>query len=406
MIFVKLAWQNMMKHRRRTALIIFAVGLSVAVILFVAGMVEGLKVNFFKNMLQQSGHLQVLPEGQEEALNPYDLDLLLTDPGAMLAVLRERPEVETAETVLTFGAMLLAEEKNLTIAGCGTHPDTRFFAKAREGIYQGEFLTADSEPGISLSRRIAHLLGVKLGDPVVVLVEDSSGAPWYVEYPLSGLFETDSRDFDEGFFFIEHAQAEELLYLSGVTRQIRIYLKDRSRAASLARELQGTPPFTGKSELKDWQEIHGSYIVLIELFDFFIVFINIFTVIVAATVITNSILMNIFERAREHGTLRAIGMKRRQLFGLIMTEGLLQGIAGSLLGLAIGIPLVLYFQAYGMDWGEITESFGLGQTYYFAFEPRYAASSTAAGILIACAGSLYAGLVSIRSSIMESLRGA
>jgi putative ABC transport system permease protein len=352
MIFMKVAWQNMMKHRRRTALIIFSVGLSVAVILFVAGMVEGFKVNFFRNMLQQSGHLQLLPEGQEEALNPYDLELLLDNPGELIGAVQQSEGVRTAEKILTFGAMLLADEKNLTITGVGTQADSLCFEKARNGIYAGDFLI--QENGIAISRNIAGLLQVGLGDPVVVLVEDSSGSPWYVEYPVSGLFETDSRDFDEMYFFIRHSQAEELLYVPGKTREIRVLLDDKEKAPSLAEDLAGRPPFRDACEVREWHEIHGSYLVLLRMFDLFIVFINIFTIIVAATVITNSILMNIFERARENGTLRAIGMKRSQVFGLIMTEGLLQGVVGSLLGLLIGIPLVLYFEAFGMNWGAIT----------------------------------------------------
>ena len=402
MIFAKVAWQNMLKHRRRTALIIFSISLSVAVILFVAGMVEGFKTNFFKNMLQQSGHLQILPQGQKDALDPFDLKLLLDKPEELLYATQDRNEVKTAEKILTFGAMLLADEKNLTIAGCGTQADSLFFGKAREGIYAGNFLP--SNPGIAISRNIAELLKVELADPVVVLVEDSSGSPWYVQYPVTGLFETDSRDFDEGYFFIEHSLAEDLLYVPGKTREIRVLLNDRETAASLAEKLTTEPPFRGNCEIKDWREIHGSYLVLLTMFDVFIIFINIFTIVVAATVITNSILMNIFERARETGTLRAIGMRRGQVFGLIMTEGFLQGLIGSLLGLAAGIPLVLYFQAYGMNWGAITESFGFGKTFNFAFSIRYVFSSLAAGVLIACGGSLYAGLISIRMSIMDSLR--
>ena len=403
MIFLKVAWQNMRKHRRRTLVILFSVTLSVAVILLVSGMIEGLKVNFFRNMLQESGHLQILPRGREEALNPLDLKLMLNDPDTMLTDLKARPGVADAEKILTFGSLLLAGEKNLEIMGTGTRPDTRFFSKAAEGIYQGSFLGDDTEPGIVLSEKIAGLLGVGLNDPVVVLVEDSTGSPWYVEYPVTGLFRTDSRDFDEGNFFLMHEAAEELLYVPGQTREIRVLLKDQDTASRTAAVLRESPVYSGVSEVKDWEQIHGSYLVLLKLFDVFMIFINFFTVIVVATVITNSILMNVFEHTREYGTLRAIGMKRRQLFGMILTEGFAQGLVGSLLGLAVGVPLVLYFQKHGMDWGEITESFGMGSSFAFSFSPAYALSSLITGIAIACGGSLYAGLVSVKLSIIDSL---
>ncbi len=405
MIFIRVAWQNMLVHLRRTMLILFSIGLSVAVILFVSGMAEGLKKNFFRGMLEESGHLQVRPRGTEDALDPYNLDLLIQKPAEIVSDLSVRPWVQGAEKVLNFGCMLLAEDRNLTIEGRGTNKETRVFSKAREGIYAGDFLEEDKEgnPGISISRSIAELLRVDLGDPLVVLAEDSTGSPWYIEYSVTGLYETESREFDEGSFYLRHEDAEELLYVPGTTREIRVLLEDPAIADPLAEELDtNTMPYRG-TEIKTWREIHGSYLVLLDFFDIFMVFINIFTILVAATVITNSILMNVFERSREYGTLRAIGMKRRQLFGFIITEGFVQGVAGSILGLTLGIPPVLYFQSRGMDWGEITESFGLGETFYFAFTPEHALVGFISGISIACIGSLYAGWVSSRMSIMDSL---
>ncbi len=407
MIFLKVAFKNLLIRKKRTLVILAAIAVSVAVILFVQGMVEGVKQNFFTNMLEESGHIQILPQGTEDALNPYDLKLLIDKPDDLMQIVRNNPEIIRVEKVLTFGAMLIADDKNLTISGTGTSADTQFFAKAREHTLQGQFLANNKEgqPGISISQRIADLLEVKLGDPVVVLTEDSTGSPWYVEYTVTSLFETKSREFDEGTFFIPHQEAENLLYVPGATRQIRLLLSDYTLAEQVGNNLKkaaGIHP-SGTTELKTWEQIHGSYLILIDLFDIFIVFMDIFTVIVAATVITNSILMNVFEHTREYGTLRAIGMKGHQLFGLILTEGFVQGSLGSIAGMMIGIPLVLYFQVNGLDWGEITESFGMGDALYFHLAPAHAAAGALAGVIIACAGSLYAAWVSTRQTIMQSL---
>jgi len=403
MIFFKLAIQNMRKHFKRTLVILLAVTVSVTVLLVVSGMMEGMKKSFYRNMLQEDGHVQIQNAKQREALNPYDLKLLLPDGDRMLADLKKMDDVAAAEKILTFGGILLANDKNLTITGCGVSADTVFFAKARKGLVSGQFLDAGGKPGIAISTQIARLLGVSSGDPVVVLVEDSSGSPWYVEYPVSSIFETDSRDFDGAYFFIDHSEAETLLYVPGQTREIRVLLKDMNKADALVAELRNDPFFGKDTEIRGWREIQGSYLVLLSLFDFSIVIINIFTVVVVATVITNSILMNVFEHTREYGTLRAIGMKKKQLFMLIMTEGFVQGLTGSVLGLAVGIPIVLYYQAYGLNWGAISESLGLGKAFFFAFNPVYAFSSLVTGILIACAGSLYAGVVSVRTSIIDCL---
>ena len=144
---------------------------------------------------------------------------------------------------------------------------------------------------------------------------------------------------------------------------------------------------------------------MIETMDFFIVFMNLFVVIVAASVITNAILMNVFERIREFGTMRAIGLKKRGVARIILTEGVVQGIAGSLLGLLAGIPIVLYFSSNGIDMGGIAEAFGMGTSeFYFGYTPRNSALNAAGGVLIALGGSLYAAVTGVRLTIMEALR--
>jgi putative ABC transport system permease protein len=145
--------------------------------------------------------------------------------------------------------------------------------------------------------------------------------------------------------------------------------------------------------------------MLLEMFDVFMYAINLLIVIVAATVITNAILMNVFEKMQEYGTMRAVGLTSRGVVGLVIAEGAVYGIAGSVVGLAIGVPLVLYFETNGIDFGEAMESFGLGREIYTAFRPGASIVNAAFGALTAIAGSIYAALVSRRRTIIESIRG-
>ncbi len=144
-------------------------------------------------------------------------------------------------------------------------------------------------------------------------------------------------------------------------------------------------------------------IIMIEFMDIFMIIMDLMVIIVAATVITNSILMNVFERTKEFGTLRAIGLKKWQLFWMLMTEGASNGVIGSILGLAIGIPLVLYFQSNGLDFGAVSETFGQGKVFNFSHNPANSFISFFSGILIALTGSLYAALASIKMRLIETL---
>lgn len=402
MIFLKVAYLNILKHPKRTLIILAAVALSVIVLVFMAGLFEGLRRSFFEQMLSSSGHLQVEAQGRAEALDPYSLDYIIQEPAPILRALREDPRVETADSLIAFGGLLIRERENAAMQGWGIAPQTPYFSSVREGVVEGSFLSDDRE--ILVSRSTAALLGLELRGPAVVLTEDATGSPFYVEYTVAGLFDTDSQELDETSFFITRSAAQELLYVGDGVTQIRVNLTDRALAEAVASDHAGVAAEQG-AELRTWREIHGSFTVLLEFFDVFMIFMNLLVAIVAATVITNAILMNVFEKAREYGTMRAIGMKRKQHFLLVLAEGSVQGALGSLIGLLLGSALVFYFQVNGITVGAATDAFGLGRTIYTQLRLQDAATSLVAGVLVAVVGSLYAAVVNVRSSVVELVRG-
>ncbi|MFW6363837.1 MAG: ABC transporter permease, partial [Spirochaeta sp.] len=280
--------------------------------------------------------------------------------------------------------------------------DTSFYSHVKEGLQKGRFPPRRGE--IVVSRRNAELLEVTLQDEMLLVVEDSSGSPFYLPYQVGGIFETTAREFDENTIFIQHADAQELVYLQDETTEIRIRLESPQQAESIAAAIANRLD-NNELNIRTFRDIHSGVMSMIDMLDFFIIFMNLFVVIVAASVITNAILMNVFERIREFGTMRAIGMKKRGVFRIILIEGGAQGLLGSVLGLLVGIPVVLYFSRQGFEMGEAAEAFGMGMSEFrFAFSIRNSMLNAVGGVLIAMGGSLYAAFVGTRLSIMEALR--
>lgn len=401
-MFVKLAVLNLLKHRKRTLLLLFAIFTSVLVMEVVAGMFHGIEVNFFRNLTQEGGHVQLHAAGWEDRLNPYSLDYMISDYSPLIQQLKNLPDAEAVEPVLHFGAMLQHNERSVNISGTGVRADTAFYRNVREGITAGTFL--QNQPGILISTEIASLLQAETGDNLIVVVQDSTGSPFYAAYPVLGLFTTPSPEFDESTFFLHHSETMDLLYLPDQTSEVRVRLSHPERADAFqtaAAKLTDSEQY----EIHTWRNLHQGMTSMIELMDFFILVMNIMVITVAASVITNAILMNVFERTAEFGTMRAIGVKRRTIARIILTEGAITGIIGSLLGLTGGIPIVLYFTSNGIDMGGMAEAFGMGTShFYFGYSPISSLMSLLGGVLIAAGGSLYAAQAGSRLSIMEALR--
>ncbi|MBS1153940.1 MAG: Cell division protein FtsX, partial [Myxococcaceae bacterium] len=64
--------------------------------------------------------------------------------------------------------------------------------------------------------------------------------------------------------------------------------------------------------------------------------------------IVNAMLMSVLERTREIGTMLAVGMRRRKIVGLFLAEGLVIGLIGGLLGVAIGLLVVTWLHHVGL----------------------------------------------------------
>lgn len=400
----KIAAGSVRRHGKRSALIAMAVAVSVATMVFMSGMLEGMREEFFFTMVSSSGHLTLDAAASADALDPLSLELLLSDWDGYAAWLGEQPEALRVEPVFSFGALVVNERKNIGLVGYGVPTDTAFFRDVRSGVRSGRFLAQSGE--VMMSEDTLELLDLAPTDPVLVLTEDATGAPYYLEYAIAGVYRSDSAEFDEGAFLIGLQDAQELVYVDRDIREIRVILQDPAQAEAVAARFRSTYADNDEIRIQTWRERNRGLVVLIELMDVFMYAINVLIVIVAATVITNAILMNTFEKAREQGMMRAIGLTRRGQFKLIMAEGLVYGVLGSLAGLAIGIPLVLYFQTHGIDFGEVSESFGLGRELTFRFVPITAVINAVFGTSVALAGSLYAAIVATRSTILASLRGS
>jgi putative ABC transport system permease protein len=402
-MFLRIALLYMGKHLRRTLVIVIAVAVSVAVIVFIEALLAGLTDSFFQNLFQDSGHLQIHEEGYADRLDPYTIDYLVTEPDTVAERLLDDPRVETAEPLVPFGGLLVREGKNLPTGAVGLLADSVFYGKVRRGMVEGGMPQTSDE--IAVSRETAELLDIEMGGDAVLLVEDTTGSPYYAQLEVTGLFATDSSEFDTSHVFVTVDAATELLYLQSAAIEVRALLSNPEDAPALKDTLSGFLEQRGL-EASTWQEIHGSFVVAFELFDVFMVFIDVVLAIVAATVIANAILMNVFERGPEFGTLRAIGMKRRQQAWMILTEGGLEGVAGSILGLLLGIAVVAYLGANGLRIGEFSESFGLGRVLYPSLSTVLVIRSFVAGVFIALASSGYVTLVSARRPIMSLLSQA
>jgi ABC-type antimicrobial peptide transport system permease subunit len=108
-------------------------------------------------------------------------------------------------------------------------------------------------------------------------------------------------------------------------------------------------------DVRSWQILNPALANIINIFQVVMVFLIIITVIAISIVILNAMLMAVFERIREYGMMKALGVTPFDIFSMVITEILVQTTAASIIGMAFGIPLAISLQTYGIDLSVLVE---------------------------------------------------
>ncbi len=407
-LFVKIAFLNIFKHAKRSVVVFLAVMIAVGIMVGVNAAMSSISGTLVTNILPSSGHIRINNADAKKAVNPFDARYLVPDADRLLSELTD-PRIVRKEKILPFGALVMEnqdlfdtsrEVRNIGMQGIGIETDSLYYDNIRKGIVSGRFLENDGEMLVSTS--IAKLLGFGHRDRVTVLVTDADGNPWYQEFALAGLFDTNIDQVDENIFIVTHKAAETMLNVPGKTREIRLSVADYEKAGETLAAVSGILGRYGAAG-ETWQETYGSLMVILRLFNVINVIVDTLFIIVATSVIINSIIMSVFERIREYGTLRAIGLKRKELFAMILTEGGLLGFFGAAAGTVAGMGEVLLFGKIGIEIGSVTESIGVASRFYPIINPPGIAFAFACGIVISLLASLYAARVCSRITVTESL---
>lgn len=349
---MKLAGRNLARYWRRTlltaALIILGV---VAVLLFVSisGSFKALIVGQITDSML--GHLQIHRRGYVASIDNLPLNLNMPPAAAARVeqVLSRMDQVVATSPRIKFGAMFSNFTETTSIRLNGVVPEREIEAmpmmasRLVQGSAAAEGLVERGQ--VLIPEILAKGMKIAVGDTAVLVTTNLDGSvngkTFVVQGVLGDVTGPGGRD---GYLHIDDAR--ELLRMSAPEiSEIAVRLKslgglDQARAQleqQLAdlRDPQGQPAL----EVHTWEGLSpfANIARMIDLLDLFIRFMLIGIVLIS---IMNVMIMAVYERMREIGTLAAIGTPPRSILALFMSEGLLLGLIGTVIGTAISAALV------------------------------------------------------------------
>jgi putative ABC transport system permease protein len=348
---LKIAMRNLFRYKRRTLLTMaLIVSGMVFVLVFVA--VTGSFKNMMVGQITDSfvGHAQIHKRGYLASIDnlPLQLNLQPQQVERVEEVLSQGDEIEAYSVRIKFGAAFSNYQQTTNIRINGVDPAKEFDTCP---LLLSRVIEGKREPG-SLDRGkllipvlLARGMGVKVGDTAVVIATNRDGSVNGGTFIVGGILESATgpggRD---GYMHIEDAR--ELLRITDEeASEFAIRVKDFDRLNKVQAELQsalagevdkqGRPIF----EVHTWERL-SPFSNIADMIDVMTFFVKLMLVSVVLISIMNVMIMAIYERIREIGTIAAIGTVPSKILSLYVTEGLLLGVMGAASGTALGAVIV------------------------------------------------------------------
>jgi ABC-type lipoprotein release transport system permease subunit len=344
---LRMAWRNLWRNRRRTALAVSAIGLSVALVLIYDG-VLGAYGDWMMETITgpMLGHVQVHAPGWRQ---DRSMDRTLRDVSSLVAAVRREPGVAGASARVYAPALAARGEDGFTVVVLGI--DTA----AESGPMRLLAATSVSLGAhrVLIGRPLADLMGARPGEAVAVVGAGADGSIANDLFTVAGYIESPVDFVNRQAIVMDIAEAQELFAMPDEAHEIVVHARDPAGVTALAGRLAELPELRG-AEVLDWRSLAPEMVNLVELVRIAWVFVLLLVLVAAAAGVANTMLMATFERTHELGMLLALGTSPGRIVRLILTESVVLGAVGTALGCAVGVGLVAVTHQTGIDYAALT----------------------------------------------------
>ena len=349
--FLLLAFRNVFRNRRRTIMTLLMVGGGVTGLLlsggFFAFMVDGLREHTIKEGL---GHLQIFTAEHFRRDEVRVLDTGIENWQQVAATIQAGPHIRGVAPRIEFYGMVSNGSKSSVFVGSAVDPAAESSLGFTPRLSSGTDLSPkpSGEVEAIIGSGLAKSMNVKVGDGLTILAVTSDGALNGVDVQIAGIVKTGYDEMDARYLRVTLASAQRLLQSDRVTNLV-VGLDSTANtdaaAAALAPRLQGLPQ---QMVLKKWIDLATYYLQVRNMFFGIFLFLGVIVFFMVLMASVNTLLMAMFERTREIGTMLAMGTPRLWIVALFMLEATLTGCLGAIAGVLSGNLLGSIINASGL----------------------------------------------------------
>lgn len=399
-LLVQLSWRNLWRHRRRNGMLLLAIVVAVATVIFANAAIRGYQGDMVEDAVGNlTGHLKVLAPGYRsdpsiEKSFPVRADWRPDIDRDLLAGWTARIRVP---------AVIMSERETRGVQLVGIDPAEETAISFLGGVaIAGEFLEGPDDRRVLIGRALAEQIDTDVGRRIVIMTQGADGANREAGYRVAGVYDGEGTGLEKVFVFTGLKPLQALLDTGAVT-EISVRLNDDDQEAAASQTL--ADDFAGL-EVVGWRELQPQVAAIFEFADVAIFIWFAIMMIALAFGLINSLVTAVMERVRELGMLRAVGMRPGAVVAQVVIESVLIVSVGLVIGVLTGAWLVALLDD-GIDlgrWARGAEMFGMRTVLVPKLLPSDVVLVSVMTLVFGIFASLYPALRAVKVKPLEAMR--
>ena len=405
MLYLKLAWRNIWRNKRRTFITMVSIVMAVVLASVMAALQQGQYNQMIDNTVGSfSGHIQVQALGylDEPTLeNSLEIDTSLfhriSENQDILAIV---PRIESF--ALAAG---LQKTKAGMVIGIDVTAEQNL-SKPNEKIIEGSYFTSNTDPGALVAAGLADYLKLSVGDTLVLLSQGYQGLSAAGLFPVTGILKFGIPQMNNSILYLPLETAQQFYGISGRLTSIALLTENPKKTDQIVSKIEKN--LDPNLAVLGWQTLMPELVQAIQADWGSGLIVLMVLYMVVGFGILGTVLMMTAERRFEFGVMMAVGTSRARMAVMIILEMLFIISLGTLLGFMISIPIIYYFNLnpiyFTGEMATVIEEYGMEPFIRFSTDPMVLYIQAEIVFVIALLISLYPLLYMKRMEPVKAMR--
>ncbi len=407
MLLLKLAWRNLWRNRRRTLLVVLAMGMMMSFLVMYDGMLMGFETAVYGNAIKLSGgNVQIRAEGYEASYSPNPMLPMGNGLDAVKAA-EGLPNVQAVLRHANTGGLVSNREGIFPVGINGIEPEKE---AAVNPIFQEEFLVAGrmlqsgDVDGVFIGQGLADAMGIGVNDRITLSGKSRHEEMNQRTMTVVGIYDINLASLERQGLYISLGASQEIYDLGENVTEVIIYTETTGKEQAIVDAL--TTSLSGY-EISTWKTAIPELSSTVEMKNATMTIFSAIILGIASIGLFNILLMAIYERTQEIGLLGAIGLKPRQISLLFLYEGIMIGLVGAIFGTVMGFIINLLLGIFGINYGAFVDMIDymalMGTHIYPTFDLKLTLQRAGMLALISAIAALYPAIEASRREPAEAL---